>query len=90
MYIYFEGMGEAQDADYERITFTLDGTLVSRANAPGGGQGCVMGPVVKQFIVAQPYALAANSVHTLAIDFTTADPFFHKKAYYEINLSFNT
>jgi hypothetical protein len=33
-----------------------------------------MGPVVKQFIVAQPYALA-NSVHTLAIDFTTADPF---------------
>jgi hypothetical protein len=41
------------------------------------GQGCVMGPVVKQFIVAQPYALA-NSVHTLAIDFTTADPFFTK------------
>jgi hypothetical protein len=34
-----------------------------------------MGPVVKQFIVAQPYALAANSVHTL--DFT-ADPFFTK------------
>jgi hypothetical protein len=88
MYIYFEGVGEKQDANFERITFTLDGTLVAKANAPGGGQGCVMGPVIKQFIVAQPYAMAASSVHTLAIDFTTADSLYHVGSYYEVNLSF--
>lgn len=88
MYIYFEGLGEAQDADFEKITFVLDSVLVAKANAPGGKLGCTMGPVVKQFIVAQPYLLAANSVHTLAIDFTTNDALYHVNAYYEINLSF--
>ena len=84
----FTGMGEAQSANFEKITFTLDGTQVADAHAPGGGLGCVMGPVVKTFTVASPYTLAANSTHTLAINFTTADALYHVNAYYEVNLSF--
>jgi hypothetical protein len=85
----FEGLGELQDADYEKITFKLNGTLVARAQAQGGQQGCAMGPVVKTFITNPPYALSANSTNTLLIEFTTNDGKFHIGAYYEVELSFS-
>ena len=85
----FEGVGEAQASEYEKITFTLNGTEVARANAPGGGLGCVMGPVVKTYTTSPPYTLAANTTHTLVIDFTTADANYHVNAYYEVDLSFS-
>jgi hypothetical protein len=85
----FEGVGEAQNSNFERITFTLNGTQVANANAPGGSLGCVMGPVVKTYTTAPPYVLAANTTHTLVIDFTTADALYHVNAYYEVDLSFS-
>jgi hypothetical protein len=85
----FEGLGELQDADFEKITFKLNGTLVARAQAQGGQQGCAMGPVVKTFITNPPYALNANSTNTLLIEFTTNDPWYHIGAYYEVELSFS-
>ena len=85
----FEGIGELQDANFEKIEFKLNGTLVAKAQAAGGNLGCQMGPVVKTFITNPPYALAANSTNTLFINFTTNDGRYHKNAYYEVDLSFN-
>lgn len=86
----FEGVGELQAANFENISFELDGTLVARANAAGGGLGCVMGPVVKNYIVAPPYRLNANTVYTFFIDFTTQDALFHVGSYYEVDVSFTS
>jgi hypothetical protein len=84
----FDGIGELQAPQFELITFKLDGVEVADAHAAGGNLGCAMGPVIKTFTQASPYFLAANSVHTLLIEFTTADPLFHVGAFYEVNLSF--
>lgn len=84
----FEGLGELQDADFEKISFELNGTEVARANAAGGGQECVMGPVVKTFITPPPYRLNANTQYTFFIDFTTNDALYHVGAFYEVDLSF--
>ena len=85
----FEGVGELQDSNYEKIEFKLNGTVVARAQAAGGGLGCAMGPVVKTFVTNPPYTLAANSTNTLFIDFTTNDGLYHRNAYYQVDLSFN-
>jgi hypothetical protein len=84
----FDGIGELQASQFEIIKFSLDGVQIADAHAAGGNLGCAMGPVVKTFTQPSPYFLAANSVHTLFIDFTTADPLFHVGAYYEVQLSF--
>jgi hypothetical protein len=84
----FEGIGEFQAANFEKISFRLNNVEVARANAAGGGQGCVMGPVVKTFITSPPYRLNANTQYTLFIDFTTNDAMYHVGAFYEVDLSF--
>ena len=84
----FSGMGEAQASQFEKITFDLDGTQLARANAPGGGLGCVMGAVVKTYVTPSPYLLQANSVHTLLIDFSTVDALYHVNAFYNVQLTF--
>jgi hypothetical protein len=86
----FSGIGELQASNFELITFKLDGVEVADAHAAGGGLQCQMGPVVKTFTQAPPYFLAANSVHTLLIEFTTNDNLFHVGSYYEVDLSFAT
>ena len=85
----FDGIGEKEDADYELIKFSLDGTEIANAHAPGGNLGCEMGPVVQEFTQAPPYLLEAGSVHTLYIEFDTNDALYHVGAYYEVNLSFD-
>lgn len=89
----FNGIGERQDANFEKIKFTLNGGVYSnvelaRANAAGGGLGCAVGPVVKTYLLSPPYLLVANTVYTFTIDFTTNDNKFHVGAYYEVLLSF--
>ena len=81
----FSGLAEEQDTGYELIDFYLNGVLVASATSPGtiGGGTCVMGPAVVTYHVAPPYALVANSVNTLIINFTTFDEAFHVGAYYE-------
>jgi hypothetical protein len=82
------GMGERQDTNYDKMRFVLDGVEVSRGNAPGGNLQCLDGPIVQTIVVPGPYFLPANTVHTLLLDFTTADAAFHVNSYYEANLSF--
>jgi len=84
----FEGIGELQAPDYEKIEFKLDGVQVARAQAAGGGLQCAMGPVVKTFVTPPPYRLNANTSYTFFINFTTNDELFHNGAYYEVDLSF--
>jgi hypothetical protein len=88
MGLAFDGIGELEQSDYEQIIFILDGNPIADAHAAGGSLGCAMGPVVQTFIQAPPYLLLANSVHTLLIDFTTADALYHLGSYYEVDLSF--
>lgn len=85
----FNGIGEAQDAGFERIRFLLDGTLVASAQSNNFDLGCTeFRPVSKTFNTAPPYFLAAGSTHTLLIDFTTGDEYFHVGCFYEVKLSF--
>lgn len=81
-------IGERQDSGFDKITFKLDGTQIADAHAPGGGLGCLMGPVIKTYQVASPYLLLANTTHTLRIDFSTIDALYHVDSYYQVNLSF--
>ena len=46
----FEGIGEFEAPNFEKISFELDSVEVARANAAGGGLQCVMGPVVKYLL----------------------------------------
>ena len=84
----FSGLAEEEDTGYELIDFYLNGVLVASATSPGSNEGgdpdtCSMGPAVATYHVAPPYALAANSVNTLIINFTTFDELYHLGAYYE-------
>ena len=88
MGLSFNGIGELQDADFEKITFSLDGTIIANANAAGGGLGCATGPVIQTYTTPPPYLLLAGTVHTLFIDFTTNDGFYHFGSFYEIDLTF--
>ena len=84
----FEGIGELEAPNFEKIEFELDGVQVARAQAAGGGQQCAMGPVVKTFVTPSPYRLNANTSYTFFINFTTNDALFHNGAFYEVDLSF--
>jgi hypothetical protein len=91
MTLDFDGIGELQDAGFERMTFTLNGTQVASAQSRNLNLGCSsFGPVDKIFDTAPPYLLPAGTTHTLLISFTTGDPFFHVGCFYEVNLSFST
>ncbi len=84
----FEGIGELEAANFEKIEFELDSVQVARAQAAGGGQKCAMGDVVKTFVTPPPYRLNANTSYTFFINFTTNDDKYHNGAYYEVDLSF--
>jgi uncharacterized protein (TIGR02145 family) len=88
--ISWEGMGEREATPFDKMSFILNGVVVSSGNAPGGQLGCAGGdgPIVQTIFVPGPYFLAANTVNTLVLDFTTADAAYHSNSYYEANLSF--
>ena len=88
MGLSFNGVGELQASNFEKITFSLDGVQIADAHAAGGSLGCVMGAVVQTFTSPPPYLLLAGTVHTLFIDFTTNDGLFHVGSYYEVDLTF--
>jgi hypothetical protein len=88
MGLSFSGIGELEAPDFEKITFSLDGTEIAKANAAGGNLGCEMGPVVQTYIVPPPYLLLAGTVHTLFINFTTNDGLYHVGSFYEVDLTF--
>ena len=88
MGLSFNGIGELELSNYEKITFSLDGTQIADAHAAGGNLDCQMGPVIQSFTQAPPYLLLAGSTHILFINFTTNDGAYHVGAYYEVDLTF--
>jgi hypothetical protein len=88
MGLSFNGIGELEAPDFEKITFSLDGIQVADAHAAGGNLDCAMGPVVQTFATPPPYLLLAGTVHTFFIDFTTNDGLYHLGSFYEIDLTF--
>lgn len=90
MSLNFNGIGEAEDSGFERITFSLNGTLIARAESTNKKLGCSSFlPVSKTFIQSSPYLLEAGSTHTLLINFTTGDALFHVGCFYEVQLGFS-
>lgn len=89
MVVDFFGVGELQQSNYERIEFILDGQTIAKAHAAGGGLGCQFGPVVKSYLLTAPYKLLKGTQHKLVVNFTTADGYFHKDCFYQINLKFS-
>jgi len=87
--IDFYGVGELQEPNFEKIRFTLDNQVVAVAHAAGGERGCEFGPVVKKYLIEQPYKLLQRTNHKLDVFFTTNDPLFHKNCFYQVNLNFN-
>jgi hypothetical protein len=85
----FDGIGETEDAGFERINFLLNNNLIAAAESKDLNLGCSsFQPVNKNFIQSPPYLLPAGTTHTLLIDFTTGDPLFHIGCFYEVRLSF--
>jgi len=78
------GLGEEEFYNIEIMDVFVNGDLVATAHSPGtlGYGTCAMGPVAVTYLVAPPYALAANAVHTLVLEFTTGDAVYHEGAYY--------
>jgi hypothetical protein len=86
----FDGIGETEDAGFERINFLLNNNLIASAESKDLNLGCSsFQPVNKNFIQSPPYLLPAGTTHTLFIDFTTGDPLYHVGCFYEVKLSFN-
>jgi hypothetical protein len=85
----FSGYAEEEATGFEVIEFYLNGVLVASATSPGtiGGDTCLMGAAIVTYHVAPPYALDADSVNTLEINFTTNDPLYHVGAYYEADFN---
>jgi hypothetical protein len=63
--------------------------LLARATSDGQGLGCAMGPVIKEFIIPPPYALAKNTSYQFRVEFDSGDERYHVGSYYQINLSFS-
>jgi hypothetical protein len=75
--------------NFEKIRFTLDNQVVAVAHTAGGERGCEFGPVIKKYLIEQPYKLLKRTKHKLEVFFTTNDPLFHKDCFYQVNLNFN-
>lgn len=90
MWFVFEGIGEREMSQYELMDFTLNGTVIARGHAPGGGKRCAMGPIVQQNLGSgPPYLLQANTDYVFRCNFTTADHLYHVGCYYQVDLVFD-
>ncbi|KAI3434458.1 hypothetical protein D9Q98_002535 [Chlorella vulgaris] len=82
------GVGELELPDYDEMTLKFDGQQVGFAHAAGGNKGCVDGPVVFALQTTLPISMAANTVHTFELRFSTNDANFHVNSFYQLDLSF--
>lgn len=88
MTVVWDGIGEEQDTGFDVMSLNVDGTLVARANAPGGGLGCSFGPIVSTPASPQVLTLAEGE-HTLSITASTNDSLYHVGCWYQFDLSFD-
>ena len=89
MKVAWNGIGELQDAGYEKMTLSLDGVIIGSGQAAGGHHGCQMGPIVSNSPNATAY-LTQNQDYTLVLNATTLDEKYHTGAFYEFQLEFIT
>jgi hypothetical protein len=87
--INWTGQGEQEATTYDEMKFYLNSVEVQNGHAPGGGLGCIDGPIVPTILVAPPYPLLAGTTHTLLLSFSTNDPLFHVNSFYTATLSFS-
>jgi hypothetical protein len=82
----WSGVGELEAPGYENMEVYIDGNLIGKAQAAGGDKGCAMGPVVSVNNYPNGYTLPAGN-HTISINATTKDRFYHTGAYYQFRFT---
>jgi hypothetical protein len=87
------GIGELIAAGYEDMDLILNGgvyanTLLITGTSTGGGSGCQMGPITQTIVTPPPHQLAAGTIYTFTLNFTTDDAQYHVGSYYECTLNF--
>jgi len=88
MTMTLSGQVEHQDASYDVMQVSVDGTLRIRANGVEGTGGCTMGnPSFDPSNVVQ-LQLSPGS-HQIDLTFTTVDPEYHQNAFYLLALTFS-
>lgn len=80
------GIGEMQDANFEKMQVYINGNLIGSASASGGKKQCQMGPVTSVNNYPNGFFLPAGN-HTISINATTNDGWFHKGAYYQFSFT---
>lgn len=83
----FEGIGEKQSSNFEKIAFYLNDNLIAEGHAPGGNLGCEMGSIVPVYYEEFPIVIPANTITRFRIKFSTVDNLFHVGAYYYVLFS---
>ncbi len=90
MSVAWTGLGETQEANFDVMSFYLNGDLVGSAHAPGGGRGCqggmaaiVSNPPPPQRIQLDP------GLNTIKITASTNDAQYHSGAWYSFELSYD-
>jgi sugar lactone lactonase YvrE len=82
----WSGIGELEESGFENMEVYIDGNLIGKAQAAGGNKGCAMGPVVSVNNYPNGYTLPAGN-HTILINATTKDRFYHTGAYYQFTFT---
>ena len=82
----WSGVGELEEPGFENMEVYIDGNLIGKAQAAGGNKGCAMGPVVSDNNYPNGYTLPAGN-HTISINATTKDRFYHTGAYYQFSFT---
>jgi hypothetical protein len=78
----WEGIGELQSTNYDKMEVFIDGVKIGSATAAGGGQQCNVGPVISTSEFPDGYILDPGT-HTITINATTNDGLFHTGSYYQ-------
>ena len=84
--IEWEGIGEAQAANYELMTLKIDGTTIGSGRAPGGNKGCKMGPIISNSSFPNGFELDVGP-HEIDIVVNTNDPLYHIGAFYKFTIT---
>lgn len=77
------GVAEVEDSGFENMRILVDGDLVARATSPGGDHGCDAPEAVVSTPASGDTIFLAAGVHTIQVDVTTGDSWYHVDCYYE-------
>lgn len=94
IFVKWEGMGEMQAKNYDKMNISINNVLIGEANAPGGGLGCNYGKdgigkdgaVTSKEYFPNGYLLSPGN-HTIIVNSTTNDGLFHSESFYKFRFS---